>query len=41
MTAEAAYYMAEYRGFESGHELDDWLLQDGLMRRVRSGRSSS
>jgi hypothetical protein len=23
--AEAAYWRAERRGFESGHELDDWL----------------
>ena len=25
MIAEAAYYCAEKRGFEPGHELDDWL----------------
>lgn len=25
MTAEAAYYCAEKRGFEPGHELEDWL----------------
>ncbi|MDD5580769.1 MAG: DUF2934 domain-containing protein [Methylobacter sp.] len=25
MIAELAYYKAEQRGFESGHELDDWL----------------
>jgi hypothetical protein len=25
MTEEAAYYRAERRGFEPGHELDDWL----------------
>jgi hypothetical protein len=23
--AEAAYYKAEARGFEPGHEIDDWL----------------
>jgi len=23
--AEAAYFKAESRGFETGHELDDWL----------------
>ena len=23
--AEAAYYLAEHRGFEPGHELEDWL----------------
>ena len=26
MIAEAAYNVAERRGFESGHELEDWLL---------------
>lgn len=25
MIAEAAYYHAEARGFEAGHEIDDWL----------------
>ena len=25
MIAEAAYYSAERRGFEPGHELEDWL----------------
>jgi len=25
MIAEAAYYCAENRGFEPGHELEDWL----------------
>lgn len=25
MIAEAAYYHAEARGFEGGHEIDDWL----------------
>lgn len=24
-TAECAYYKAEARGFEPGHELEDWL----------------
>lgn len=24
-TAECAYYKAQERGFEPGHELDDWL----------------
>ncbi len=26
--AEAAYYIAERRGFAAGHELDDWLLAE-------------
>lgn len=25
MIAEAAYYLAEQRGFEPGHELEDWI----------------
>ena len=25
MIAESAYYRAEARGFEAGHELEDWL----------------
>jgi Protein of unknown function (DUF2934) len=38
--AEAAYYMAEQRGFESGHELDDWLLAESqLEAAIRGGDS--
>ena len=29
MIAEAAYYLAQQRGFEAGHELEDWLLAEG------------
>jgi Protein of unknown function (DUF2934) len=25
MICEAAYYIAEHRGFEPGHDVDDWL----------------
>ena len=28
MIAEAAYYCAEKRGFEPGHELEDWLAAE-------------
>lgn len=28
MICEAAYYIAEQRGFEAGHELDDWLAAE-------------
>jgi hypothetical protein len=28
MVAEAAYFYAEHRGFEPGHELDDWLAAE-------------
>lgn len=27
--AELAYYKAEIRGFEPGHELEDWLEAEG------------
>ena len=30
--AEAAYFIAERRGFEAGHELDDWLLAETEVR---------
>ncbi len=28
LIAEHAYYLAEQRGFEPGHELDDWLAAE-------------
>lgn len=34
MTAEAAYYRAERRGFEPGHELDDWIAAEGEIERA-------
>ena len=37
MIAEAAYYRAERRGFESSHEIEDWLAAeseiDGMLRK--------
>lgn len=29
--AEAAYYLAEKRCFEPGHEAEDWLTAEGLV----------
>jgi hypothetical protein len=29
MIAQAAYYRAEQRGFEPGHEAEDWLAAEG------------
>ena len=29
MIAEAAYYLAERRGFEPGHEFEDWVAAEG------------
>ena len=28
---EAAYYLAEKRGFEPGHDMDDWLAAESNM----------
>jgi hypothetical protein len=40
LIAEAAYYMAERRGFESGHELEDWLLAESQLEgAIRGGDS--
>lgn len=40
MIAEAAYFRAERRGFEAGHELEDWLGAEAeLERSLRPGRS--
>jgi len=37
MIAEAAYYRAEHRGFDSGHEFEDWIAAeaeiDGMLAR--------
>ena len=34
MIAEAAYYLAERRGFAPGHELDDWLQAEAELTRL-------
>jgi hypothetical protein len=35
---EAAYYRAKQRGFEPGHELEDWIQAESeVMRRIGSG----
>jgi hypothetical protein len=34
MTAEAAYYRAERRGFAPGRELDDWLAAETEIERA-------
>jgi hypothetical protein len=33
--AQAAYYRAESRGFAPGHELEDWLAAEKLIRQIR------
>jgi hypothetical protein len=34
MIAEAAYYLAERRGFEAGHELEDCLAAEAGIDRI-------
>lgn len=34
MIAVAAYYRAERRGFEPGHELEDWLAAEAEIKRL-------
>ena len=36
MIAEAAYYLAQKRGFLAGHSLDDWLAAEQQVRHVIS-----
>lgn len=38
MICEAAYYIAERRGFEAGHELDDWLLAEKQVEAVLTAK---
>jgi hypothetical protein len=33
LIAEAAYYHAEHRSFEPGHELEDWLTAEAEIKR--------
>jgi hypothetical protein len=33
--AENAYYRAERRGFEPGHEVEDWLAAEGDLEQLR------
>ena len=34
MIAVAAYYRAKRRGFEPGHELEDWLAAEAEIKRL-------
>lgn len=34
MIAEAAYFRSAHRGFEPGHELDDWLAAESEIERA-------
>jgi hypothetical protein len=39
--ADAAYFIAQSRGFESGHELEDWLAAEAQLnhRLIGDGRN--
>lgn len=39
MIAEAAYFCAERRGFDPGHEIDDWLQAERDVERALGLRS--
>jgi hypothetical protein len=41
MIAEAAYYLAQKRGFLEQHSLDDWLAAEQQIRQVISPTSNS
>lgn len=38
MISEAAYFLAEKRGFEPGWALDDWLKAELDVREILAGR---
>jgi hypothetical protein len=37
LIAEAAYFRAEHRGFEPGHELEDWVSAEQEIDRLVAG----
>jgi hypothetical protein len=37
MIADAAYFLAEQRGFRPGHELDDWLSAERQIEALLQG----
>ena len=39
LIAEEAYYRAQSRGFEPGHELEDWIAAEKEVRRRTEGAS--
>jgi hypothetical protein len=40
MICEAAYYIAEHRGFEPGHDVDDWLAAEREIDAVLTSSSA-
>jgi hypothetical protein len=41
LVAEAAYFIAERRGFAAGQELDDWLQAEAKVNRTLGGSGPS
>jgi len=42
MIAEAAYFRAEHRGFQAGHEMEDWLAaEQDIERGPRRGSDAN
>ena len=39
LVAEAAYFLAQARGFAPGHELEDWLAAERQIDRRSTGRA--
>ena len=39
MIAEAAFYLSERRGFETGREMEDWLLAEKQIDALLSGNT--
>jgi len=41
LIAEAAYFRAQYRGFEPGHEVEDWLsAETEIDKKLKGARRS-
>ena len=40
MISEAAYFLAEKRGFEPGRAMDDWVQAELEVKKVLSGRQN-
>ena len=40
LISEAAYFRAKQRGFEPGHELEDWIQAEAEVMRRLGGRSA-
>jgi hypothetical protein len=38
LVAVTAYYVAESRGFEPGHEYEDWIAAEALVKELHGGK---